>query len=101
MKHVLILGKKGVTIQDVQQKLNLPDVVLHGGTSIDDLRALFATTKVDHVIMGAGLELEVRLAIVREIFTASETTTVHLKDVASGPEGMLPFVQHLLTGLGG
>jgi hypothetical protein len=49
---------------------------------------------------GAGLDLDIRLEIVREIFQTSETTTVHLKDVASGPGGFLPFVRSVLAGLG-
>jgi hypothetical protein len=51
------------------------------------------------LLMGAGIDLETRLEIVREIFLLSETTTVHMKDVASGPEGFLPFVRSILSGL--
>ena len=51
--------------------------------------------------MGAGLELEARLEIVREVFLASDRTTVHMKDVASGPEGFLPFVRAVVGGLAG
>jgi NAD(P)H-flavin reductase len=98
-RTVLILGLRGVIVDDVVQRLNRPDLVVHGGTGIDDLRAIFAANRVDHVIMGAGLELDTRLAIVRETFTLSDTTTVHMKDRASGPEGFLPFVRAVLTGL--
>jgi hypothetical protein len=49
--------------------------------------------------MGAGLDIDVRLEIIRTIFTMSDSTTVHMKDVASGPEGFLPFVRALLSGL--
>jgi hypothetical protein len=48
---------------------------------------------------GAGLDLETRLEIVREIFLTSDKTTVHMKDFASGPDGFLPFVRSVLTGL--
>ena len=48
---------------------------------------------------GAGLDLEPRLETVREIFLASDKTTVHLKDFASGPDGFLPFVRSVLAGL--
>ena len=63
------------------------------------MRCALARADIDHVIMGAGLDLEVRLEIVREIFLASDTTTVHMKDVASGPDGLLPFARSVLTGL--
>ena len=63
------------------------------------MRSAFADADIDHVIMGAALDLETRLEIVREIFQASDTTTVHLKDFASGSDGFLPFVRSVLTGL--
>ena len=99
-KHkVLLLGKGGIVVAEVQDHLSTPGVQLFGGGSIEDLRATFAETKIDHVIMGAGLPLEVRLEIVREIFLLSNTTTVHMKDYDSGPEGFVPFVRSVFTGL--
>jgi hypothetical protein len=73
-----------------------PAVGRHG---LDEVRSAFAQADIDHVIMGAGLDLEARLEIVREIFLASDKTTVHLKDFASGPDGFLPFVRSVLAGL--
>ncbi len=55
--------------------------------------------KTDHVIMGAGLDIDVRLDIIREVFELSDSTTVHMKDFASGPQGMLPFVRAVLSAL--
>jgi hypothetical protein len=49
--------------------------------------------------MGAGIELDERLAVVRAVYEASDTTTIHLKDAASGPEGFLPFVHAILSAL--
>ena len=49
--------------------------------------------------MGAGIDLETRLAIVREIFRSSDTTTVHMKDRASGREAFLPFARSVMHGL--
>ena len=98
-KRVLLLGRLGVVVEDVQQQLRMPDVQLFAGTGLDEVRSAFAQADIDHVIMGAGLDLEVRLEIVREIFLASDATTVHMKDFASGPDGFLPFVRSVLTGL--
>lgn len=72
-----------------------------GGTGIDDVRSAFGQTPIDHVIMGAGLDLDTRLEIIREIFESSDKTTVHMKDGASGPQGFLPFVRSVLGGLAG
>ena len=99
MRNVLLVGLKPILVEDVKNKLQLPNVRLFAGSSLEDVRATFAQTKLDAVIMGAGIELEKRLEIVREIFLTSETTTVHLKDVATGPEGFLPFVRSVLHGL--
>ena len=98
-KNVLLLGKGGIDASEMQAQLSTSDFQLFGGGSIDDLRSTFSNTKIDHVIMGAGLPLEVRLEIVREIFLLSNTTTVHMKDYATGPDGFLPFVRSILTGL--
>jgi hypothetical protein len=97
--NVLLLGRLGVVVDDVSQQLHLPNVAIFGGTGIDDVRATFAAGTVDVVIMGAGIDLETRLEIVREVFRTSDTTTVHMKDVASGPAGFMPFVRSILVGL--
>jgi hypothetical protein len=97
-RNVLVLGRRGIVVADVKNELQMPDVQAFGGTGIEDVRAVFAQTTIDHVIMGAGIDLEARLEIVREIFHLSETTAVHMKDAASGPRGMLPFVRSILTG---
>lgn len=86
-------------VDDVESRLDVQDVELFAGTSLEDVRQVFADTDVDIVIMGAGLDLALRLQIIEEIFSASDTTTVHMKDFASGPGGMLPFVNGILTGL--
>ena len=98
-RNVLVLGRLGIVVDDAQLQLRMPDVRLFVATGLDEVRSAFADADIDHVIMGAGLDLETRLEIVREVFLASETTTVHLKDFASGPDGFLPFVRSVLTGL--
>ena len=35
---------------------------------------------IDHMIMGAGIDLDDRVAIVRHIFANSTSTTFHMKD---------------------
>lgn len=96
-RTVLLLGRKGFVIDDVKTQLGMPDIQVFGGTGMEDVRTTFARTKIDHVIMGAGIDLETRLEIVREIFRSSETTTVHMKDVASGSQGMLRFARSILA----
>lgn len=97
--RVLVLGKTRAVVDGVIDRVHPPGVELSGGTGIDDLRAAFARTGIDHVVIGAGLDLDTRLAIVREVFDLSRTTTVHLKDVASGAESLAPFVRAVLSGV--
>ncbi|MDM7854550.1 hypothetical protein [Cellulomonas alba] len=97
---VLLLGRTEIVVEDAERHLDMSDVRLLGGTGLTDVRRAFSTEpRVDHVIMGAGLDLQTRLEIVREVFERSDVTTVHLKDRATGPEGFLPFVRAVLRGL--
>ena len=70
---------------------------LIGGTSLADVKQAFQAQDIDVVIMGAGLDLEDRLEIIRFIFESSKSTTVHVKDWDSGPKGMIPFVNAILA----
>ncbi|NUS43263.1 MAG: hypothetical protein HOQ24_06195 [Mycobacteriaceae bacterium] len=99
MTTVLLLGLKTSVVADAQEKLGLPDVRILTGYNLDDVRKALASTKIDHVVMGAGLDLDTRLAIVQEIYRTTDSTTVHMKDAASGPEGFYPFARGVLTGL--
>jgi hypothetical protein len=98
-KRILLLGVKAVVLDDARQQLPPSEVELLAGSGVDDVRAAFAQADIDHVIMSGGLDLETRLAVVREVFQSSDRATVHLKDQMSGPEGFLPFVRSVLTGL--
>ncbi|MCA1694088.1 MAG: hypothetical protein LC749_04790 [Actinobacteria bacterium] len=98
-KRVLLLGITGVLVEDVRGQLQSAEFELLGGTGIDEVRSAFATGAVDHVIIGAGIDLDARLDIVRHIFQASDATTVHLKDRISGKEGFPAFVSSVLRGL--
>jgi hypothetical protein len=97
--NALLLGKTTIVVEEAKSQLQLPDIQLFAATNLDEVRLAFAQATIDHVIMGAGLDIDVRLEIIRTIFTMSDSTTVHMKDVASGPEGFLPFVRALLSGL--
>jgi hypothetical protein len=96
-KNVLLIGRGLDVIDDIKERLDTPGIRLLGGTSIEDVRSTFARTSIDHVIMGAGLDLETRLDMVREIFKLGNTTTVHM-NFPSGPQGFFPFVRAVLTG---
>lgn len=85
-------------VDDVKNAIDAQDVNLYGGTSLDDVKQVFSDQSVDVVIMGAGIDLDARLEIIKFIFEKSKSTTVHMKDWESGPAGMLPFVNGILNG---
>jgi hypothetical protein len=98
-KTILLLGLKREVVEDVKGRVNARAATLLIGTGVADLRAHLQRQRIDAVVMGGGLPLETRLELVGETFRASDTTTVHMKDVASGPDGFLPFVQSVIDGL--
>jgi hypothetical protein len=100
-RTVLLVGRRAAVIDDARRRLDPSNLRLMGATGLDEVRSAFARTRVDHVIMGAGIDLETRLQIVRHVFRSSDSTTVHMKDRAGGPDGFLPFIAAVLRGLDG
>ncbi|MDH3500003.1 MAG: hypothetical protein OEM97_07765 [Acidimicrobiia bacterium] len=97
--HVLLLGRTPFNLPETERELAAPGITLHAGTSLDDVREIMRGCPIGTVIMGAGLDLADRLAIVQYVFESSDATTVHMKDRLSGREGMIPFVRGVLRGL--
>ena len=77
------------------------DIDILIGSTIEDVVRSFEEHQIDTVIMDAGIDLDVRLDVIRHVFTARDATTVHMKDRSSGRDGMMPFVNAVLTGLAG
>ncbi|MGY8728417.1 MAG: hypothetical protein ACKVKS_04210 [Candidatus Poseidoniales archaeon] len=96
---VLLMGRKPETMLQLVTGLEQTDLKFATGTSINDLKDAFSVEFPAAVIMGAGLPLEVRLSIIKYVFEHSKSTTVHMKDWASGSSGMLPFVTGIVQGL--
>jgi hypothetical protein len=53
-RNVLLLGLKGVIVDDVKDQVQVADIQLFGGTGIDDVRTTFERTSIDSVIMGGA-----------------------------------------------
>jgi hypothetical protein len=99
MVNVLLVGLKAAVVDAAREQLGVAGVEFSSATDLDDVRAAFADRHIDHLVMGAGLDLPTRLEIVHEVFTPSDDTTVHLKDRASGPDGFLPFARSIAAAL--
>jgi hypothetical protein len=69
-KDVLLVGRRGIVLDEVRKDLPIQDVTLFGATTLDDVRKVLDEHPIDTVIMGAGIDLEIRLRIVRHILEA-------------------------------
>ncbi len=95
--NVLIVGRLLDTGDDTRSRVRAEGVVVHGATTLDEVRATLALKPIDVMVVGAGIELSERLAIARAAFELSETISVHLKDKASGQAGFAPFVERVIA----
>jgi hypothetical protein len=100
MKKVLLVGKLLKNVPAANE-LAVKDAEYFAASSLAEVQQVFLQNDnaIDIVIMGAGIELESRLEIVRWVFNASNSTSVHMKDWITGPDGFVPFINNLLTGL--
>ncbi|HEV8507247.1 MAG TPA: hypothetical protein VGQ53_17675 [Chitinophagaceae bacterium] len=98
MKKILLVGKQ---LTSVPPQLNVKDVQYFAAPDLKTVQEIFGKNNkaIDIVIMGAGIELEKRLEVVRYVFNTSNTTSVHMKDWETGPEGFVPFINKVLAGL--
>jgi hypothetical protein len=92
-KTVLLLGVRADLLETVTQELEVPGIEFLGGTGVADVEPAFRQADIDRVIIGGGLDLGARAAMVRAVFQSSDRATVRMKDQMSGPEGFLPFVR--------
>ena len=100
MKKILLVGKSLTTVPPADL-LAIKNAKYFAASGILEVQQVFGKNdnEIDIVVMGAGIELEKRLEIVRYVFNTSNTTSVHMKDWATGPEGFVPFINSVLTGL--
>ena len=100
MKKILLVGKALTTVPPLDQ-LTIKDIEYFAAPDLRTVQQVFEKNNnaIEIVIMGAGIDLEKRLEVVRYVFNTSNTTTVHMKDWETGPEGFVPFINRVLSGL--
>lgn len=100
IKKVLLVGSLLTKVPAVDG-VPVKDIGLFVASTPDEARSVFEmnNNQIDIVIIGAGIELEKRLVIVKYVFNTSNVTSVHMKDWESGPEGFIPFINKVLNGL--
>ncbi len=97
--NVLLVSRKKDLGERIQKGIPEDEIRLHTATNLAEVQAAFAAGPVELVVLGAGMDIALRLEIIQHVFSVSQSTTVHMKDKESGPEGMVPFVRGLLKGL--
>lgn len=98
-KKCILLGLLRSVLDDAIEKLADPAFELIGCTSIEEMKATLETNEIAHVFIGAGLDIDIRIAAARAVLETSLVTQVHLKNYSAGPQGYLPFIRTILAGV--
>lgn len=97
---VLLIGKLPGIVGHLADELeDLPIRWLGAHDHGEVVRQLDTEPKIACVIMGAGLADDIRGDLIGVIAAIRPDVTIHLKDRASGPEGMARFVRRVVTGM--
>ena len=95
---VLLVGRLPRVVENVASRLeDLPIQWLAAHDRDEVARQLEAEPNIRSVVVGAGLDDEVRGELIGVIAARRPDLCIHLKDRASGPEGMAPFVRRVVA----
>ena len=95
---VLLVGRLPHVIENVAKQLeDLPIQWLGAHNREEVIRQLQAEPNIRCVVMGAGLDDKVRGDLVGIIAAHRPDICIHLKDRASGPAGLAPFVRRVVA----
>ncbi len=97
MTRILLLGRLHAIVDELTQELEAPGVGFVGATKAEEARAQLGDS-IDLVVMGGGLDDGQRTELCKLIWSLSDNLTIHIKDKASGPQGMAPFVGNVIKG---
>jgi hypothetical protein len=96
---VLLVGKLPGVIGSLPQTLqDLPVEWLGAHDREEVIRQLEAEANIVCVVMGAGLDDQVRGELIGVIASRRPDIPIHLNDRSSGPDGMAPIVRRIVEG---
>lgn len=98
MKHLLLVGRLPGIVDNIKAQIEVPGIEMYGATNAAEVRAEMSNHPIDTVIMGGGLDDDTRGALCKLIMSIRDDLSIHLKDRASGPEGMTEFVRGVIKG---
>lgn len=94
---VLLIGRLPDVMKNVIRDLDdLPIHWLGAHDRAEVIAQLDAEPNIRCVVMGAGLDDTIRGELVGVIAARRPDLSIHLKDRASGPAGMAPFVRRVV-----
>ncbi len=94
---VLLIGRLPNVIGNVAQQLDHLPIQWLGAHDQDEVRRqLDAEPRIACAIIGAGLDDKIRGEMVGIIAARRPDICIHLKDRASGPDGLMPFVARIV-----
>ena len=94
---VLLVGRLPNVIANVAKQLeDLPVEWLGAHNREEVIRQLEMEPKIACVVMGAGLDDSIRGELLGVIAQRRPDLCIHVKDRASGPEGMAPFARRMV-----
>ena len=94
---VLLVGRLPNVIANVAEQLeDLPVEWLGAHNREEVIRQLEMEPKIACVVMGAGLDDSIRGELIGVIAHRRPDLCIHVKDRASGPEGMAPFARRMV-----
>lgn len=97
---VLLIGRIHFDQDEARAALDPAlDLELFTGASLDDVELVLSNHPIDTLIIGAGVDPDTRVAIMRRVLAVSDSTTVHLEGEDSDGNGVMPFANGVLTGL--
>ena len=97
---ILLVGKLPGVVGDIARQLSDMHVEWLGAHDRSEvIRQLEGEPRIACVVMGAGLDDSVRGDLIGVIASRRPDLTIHLKDRASGSEGIAPFARKVVDAL--
>jgi hypothetical protein len=97
---VLLVGRlPGVIGETARDLADVPVEWLGAHNRDEVIQQLEAEPGIACVVMGAGLDDQVRGELIGVIAQRRPDISIHLKDRSSGPDGMTPFVRRVVEAM--
>lgn len=94
---ILLVGRLPSVVEDIESQLDDLSIEWLGAHDRNEvIRQLEAEPNISSVIIGAGLDDNIRGDLIGIIASRRPDICIHLKDRLSGPAGMAPFVRRIV-----